>query len=387
MPLSPGTRFGVYEVSAKIGEGGMGQVYQARDTKLDRDVALKVLPEAFTSQKPLGRPVRDTLLGATGMRRSTVVVAWVVSLGLVHAPSHANEPHVGVGPPSAPLKVAQAESNQRRILFVADWERKEEIYVMEPDGSNVQRLTTTMTGTGSWQPVWSPNGSRIAFGSDRDGNNEIYVMNADGSNVRRLTHTPDEEQTPNWSPDGKQIVFAATTATGGAAGIDVVNADGTNTRRLAHWEYVYVIRPVWSPDGGRIAFSSGVQFPDGEWESDIYVMDADGSDVQRLTQHAGVNYQASWSPNGEQLVFDSTRDGNYEIYVMDADGSNVTRLTQNETVDARPDWSSDGTKIAFHSRRSHPPPARGVEVYVMDADGSNVTRLTYGDAFARHPDW
>ena len=49
MPLSAGTRLGHYSVTALLGEGGMGQGYQATDTKLNRQVALKILPEAFTS--------------------------------------------------------------------------------------------------------------------------------------------------------------------------------------------------------------------------------------------------------------------------------------------------------------------------------------------------
>ena len=293
----------------------------------------------------------------------------------------------------SPQALAQSESGQGRILFVSEWERNSEIYVMDADGSNIQRLTTAKTDTGSWQgqPVWSPDGRRIAFVSDRDGNLEIYVMDADGSNIRQLTHTPDGEQMPNWSPDGKQIVFVLKPTTGGSEGLYVVNADGSNVRRLAHYECVYVNRPIWSPDGGKIAFSSGVQFPDGEWESNIYVIDADGSNVQRLTQHAGSNHQAVWSPDGKQIVFDSTRNGNWEIFVMDADGSNVQRLTHNDKVDARPVWSPDGRRIAFHSRRDGSSDQPGVfseqEIYVMDADGGNVERLTDNNRYDGHPDW
>ena len=293
----------------------------------------------------------------------------------------------------SPQALAQSESDPGRILFVSEWERNEEIHIMDADGSNIQRLTTAKTDTGSWQgqPVWAPDGRRIAFVSDRDGDLNIYVMDADGSNIRRLTHTPDGEQMPSWSPDGKQIVFVLNPTTGGNEGLYVVNADGTNVRRLAHYEYVYVNRPVWSPDGGKIAFSSGVQFPDGEWESNIYVIDADGSNVQRLTQHAGSNHQANWAPDGKQIVFDSTRNGNWEIFVMDADGSNVQRLTHNDKVDARPVWSPDGQRIVFHSRRDGSSDQPGVfsehEIYVMDADGGNVERLTSNDLYDGHPDW
>ena len=45
MPISPGTRLGHYAVTTQIGQGGMGEVYKATDTRLDRTVAIKVLPE------------------------------------------------------------------------------------------------------------------------------------------------------------------------------------------------------------------------------------------------------------------------------------------------------------------------------------------------------
>ena len=97
---------------------------------------------------------------------------------------------------------------------------------MDPDGSNVQRLTTTKADAGSWQPAWSPDGEKIAFSSNPDGNGDIFVMDADGSNIRRLTHTPDGEQFPSWSPDGEQIVFALSPAFGASKKAGLHTEDG-----------------------------------------------------------------------------------------------------------------------------------------------------------------
>ncbi len=176
--------------------------------------------------------------------------------------------------------------------------------LMNPDGSRVERLTTTEQGRGSWQPVWSPGQVKIAFASNRDGNRELYTMNADGSGVQRLTHTMARERTPAWSPDGKKLVFASDRD--GDSGIYVMNVDGSDVRLIAQFEKVNVTRPDWSPDGRQILFSASIQWPDGEWEEDIYLMNADGSNIRRLTRHAAVNYQAVWSPDGGRIVFDST---------------------------------------------------------------------------------
>src|ERR1700681_641834 len=66
MPLSAGTRLGPYEVTAPLGAGGMGEVYRARDSRLNRDVAIKTLPDAFAADSDrLARFQREAQLLAS----------------------------------------------------------------------------------------------------------------------------------------------------------------------------------------------------------------------------------------------------------------------------------------------------------------------------------
>ena len=129
-----------------------------------------------------------------------------------------------------------------------------------------------------------------------------------------------------------------------------------------------------APATGKIAFTSA---RDGD--SEIYVMNADGSGHTNLTNHPAFDEDPTWSPDGSQIAFISDRDGDSEIYVMNADGSGQTNLTNNPAIDADPAWSPDGTQIAFTSNRSNrenPAP----DIYVMNADGSNQTRLSNNPA-------
>ena len=133
-----------------------------------------------------------------------------------------------------------------------------------------------------------------------------------------------------------------------------------------------------APVVGRIAFTSK---RDGNF--DIYVMNADGSGVIRLTDDPASDGLPIWSLDGQKILFISRRDGNRDIYVMNADGSGVTRLTDSG-ADEMPSWSPDGRKIVFSSHRSR----RGPDIYVMNADGSGVTQLTDNPQnLDEHPSW
>ena len=124
----------------------------------------------------------------------------------------------------------------------------------------------------------------------------------------------------------------------------------------------------------QIAFASD---RDGNFE--IYLMDADGGGLTRLTENNAEDLSPAWSPNGSRIAFVSNRDGNNEIYVMNADGTAQTRLTNNTADDLSPIWSPDGTKIAFTSRRDGHD-----QIYIMNSDGSgqsNLSRSTADDAF------
>lgn len=311
-----------------------------------------------------------------------------------------------VGPTTDGHQEATAQ-NKDRILFDSDRSGAREIYMMDSDGSNVARLTHTPGEQKfSAHPAWSPGGTRIVFFSDRDRTPvkaphvlEIYLMAADGSNVQRLTHTPGEEKSswrPAWSPDSERIAFVSNRDE--LPEVYVMRADGSNLRRLTftprHGPESGSWNPAWSPDGTRIAFDSSREGP-----GEIYAMASDGTDVRRLTHTPAPGRDCgtpAWSPDGKKIAFVSNRDAKstqgvqhaYDIYVMDADGSGLQRLTHDEKGSYRPAWSSDGRRIVFQSaREGSPENLADYEIYIMEADGSQARRLTTNRVFDGHPAW
>lgn len=180
------------------------------------------------------------------------------------------------------------------------------IQVVAIDGS----AETTIVSDGE-EPAWSPDGRRIAFVSGREGTNKIYVTNVDGTGTLRLSDGP-HDSSPAWSPDGRRIVYAS-----GRAGKPEFLPD--NVRRNPQFVPPTNLRPARPAN-------------------DIYVMDANGSAVVRLTNDPSDNVTPTWSPDGRRIAFSSVRDGNYELYAMNADGTGVKRLTNLEGSDVSPSW-------------------------------------------------
>ena len=226
-----------------------------------------------------------------------------------------------------------------------------EIYVVNADNTNLTRLTSDTTISDLY-PEWSPDGRKIVYVQHSSSGYAIYVMNSDGTNQIRLsTNAGDDwDERPTWSPDGGKILMA---------GVYVMNSDGSNQHVLASG-----LSPVWSRDGAKIAFLAG-DVPE------LFTMNADGTNQQQITHDSAYTRYPSWSPDGAKIAFLSQRDGNNELYTINADGTNLLRLTNDAGNDIFPYWSSDGTKILFVSNRDG-----HNQVYRMNSDGTNQTRLT-----------
>jgi len=226
-----------------------------------------------------------------------------------------------------------------RIAFIRFHEatpiNSTEIHIMDTDGSNITQLT--FSGSHSYDPAWSPDGTHIAFTSRRTGKQYIYIMTKDGSDVFRLT---DETSfAPAWSPDGKRIAFVC--VVDNIDQICVIDTDGSNRAQLTNGG-VGALHISWSPDGAHILFGCSPA------PVQICAMDADGSNQTRLTQGPGANFWPVWSPDGTQIAFVSNRHSiNYEVFIMDADGSNATQLTSSIREGRSPSWSPNGQKIVF----------------------------------------
>ena len=211
-----------------------------------------------------------------------------------------------------------------------------QIYVMNSDGSNVSQLTFPNTArdstghvtdtTSNFHPVWSPDGTKIAFASSRDTNPEIYVMDPNGSNVVRLTHDSAADGQPAWSPDGTKIAFATDRDRNNE--IYVMNANGSGALNLTN-NPGSDLAPSWSPGGTKIAFQSN-----RETDYAVWVMNADGSSPTRLTDPSTSAGAPSWSPDGTRIAYEQGGD----LWVMNVDGSRKIRITGGFWADGLPRW-------------------------------------------------
>ncbi len=263
---------------------------------------------------------------------------------------------------------------EHRILFSSNRDGDWDIYSMDVNGENVVQLTDHPAF--DRQPAASPDGRRIAFTSERGGKPDLYVMDSDGNNVIRLAHEGFSKFAPAWSPDGTRIAFCSLRDVVGNFEIYAMDADGNNLTRLDKHEF-HDILPSWSPDGSKIAF---VSYRDGGVNDPlhIFVMNADGTGRRNLTADTQLrrNSNPSWSPDGSKIAFNSKRhfvpaDSRNDIFVITADGKELEQLTDGPRSSWSPVYSPDGTKIAYVSRHGG-----DSNIYIMDANGMNVVKLT-----------
>jgi Tol biopolymer transport system component len=320
-------------------------------------------------------------------------------------------------PPAEPVGEARLLSNIRQVTFVG--RRSGEGY-FSPDGSSLAlmserepgnpffqiyrmdlrsgEVTRVSRGVGKTTCPWiHPDGERVLFASthhdpnseekqraefrdraanphrryswDFDPEFEIY----DGE--RNLTRSRGYDAECSWSPDGSKIVFASNRHAppnapdpGREVEIYLMDADGSNVRRLTYSKG-YDGGPFFSPDGSRICWR---RFSEEGTTAEIFTMNLEGRDVRQLTRLAAMSWAPFYHPSGEYLIFSTNLHGfgNFELYLVDVEGRSSARVTFREGFDGLPAFSPDGRTLAWTSNRGG-----SSQIYFADWDDSEARRL------------
>ncbi len=230
------------------------------------------------------------------------------------------------------------------------------IWIMNADGTNKRKLTRGSSAGFNYEyhPHWSPDGTQIVYEKwdDASSNFEIQLAKKDGTGIRNLSNNKAHDRLPSWSPKGNRIAYYSNRD--GNDEIYIFDIAKSETIRLTH-DKSTDYAPSWNSDGSRILFHSdrGGKFrtytmkPDGSGVKILsFVLASDhkqgwdprGSNSKTTPYHSLRNGNSAWSKDGKRMAFHSFVDGNKEIYLMDADGKNRTRLTNHKKDDWFPAW-------------------------------------------------
>lgn len=205
-------------------------------------------------------------------------------------------------------------------------------------------LDVLRSGRLDWDPVWYPDGERIVWASLRDFNLEVYTGNADGSNPTRLTNAGGNDWFPILSPDASEILFISD-RNGGQHDVYKIDVDGENLTQLTDSEFDD-IHPTWSQDGDMILYIRDIDDELEIGEMNLFLMAPDGSDQRPLGEDDVFVGDMAYSADGQQVVYMSNEEGNWHLYMMDADGSNVTRLTDGDADHMFPVWRPQPAELS-----------------------------------------
>jgi TolB protein len=224
--------------------------------------------------------------------------------------------------------------------------------------------------------------TKIYFVSSRSGTNEIWAMDYDGQNQHQVTHLGTVSLSPRISPDGSRIAFSSLESSGWA-----VRMYSLDLGRLVNFPAGLAggsnLTPAWSADGARLAFSSS-----RSGDSELWVVDANGANLHSVISRRGPNVAPTWNPRtNAQIAWVGGITGEPQIYTMDQDGANVQRLTDTGYA-ISPSWSPNGQFLTFSWNRKYGPGAPGgQDIYVMDISTKRWLQLTHDAGSNDYPSW
>lgn len=257
------------------------------------------------------------------------------------------------------------------------------LFLMNADGSGLQELVSE----GS-HPSWSPDGRYIAFTQFIQNSMQIYRLNLETMEQINISNTEGQSDWASWHPSGQQIIYSANTR--GLPDILLMNADGSNQEILLDWQagpgHGSKLSPAWSPDGRKIAYVF-----DQSGNSEIMIVHADTTFAQdNITNGPAQDTHPAWQPiqrnttntvpveessndSKGKITFVSDRDGTYQVYTMNADGSDIEQVTNDAGHKYYPTWSPDGNTIAYTATGGQS--VRDTDIYTINTEANNVTQI------------